>query len=95
MSSRYYNTNFFIFVIGTVIMLLIVWGLVSYADYARKASIQSVGEADFVVNDGRSVHAQNYSVIIDQRTGMQYLYFPGIGVTPYLDKNGDPMRVVD
>lgn len=92
MSYHRYRTNFFIFVIGSVIMLLIVWGLVSCA---RKASIQSVGEADFVVNDGHSVRAQDYSVIIDQRTGMQYLYFPGIGVTPYLDKNGDPMRVVE
>lgn len=91
MRFRYYRTKFFIFVIGTIVMLL-VWGLVSCA---RKASIQSVGEADFVVNDGRSVRAQDYSVIIDQRTGMQYLYFPGIGVTPYLDKNGDPMRVVE
>lgn len=92
MSYHRYRTNFFIFVIGTVIMLLLAFGL---ASYARKASIQSVGEADFVVNDGRSVRAQDYSVIIDQRTGMQYLYFPGIGVTPYLDKNGDPMRVVE
>ena len=92
MRSRYYRTMFFIFVIGTIIMLLLVWGLVSCA---RKNSIQSVGEADFVVNDGRSVRAQDYSVIIDQRTGMQYLYFPGIGVTPYLDKNGNPMKVVD
>ena len=95
MSYHRYRTNFFIFVVGTVIMLLIVLGLVSYAGCARKASIQSVGEADFVVNDGHSVRAQDYSVIIDQRTGMQYLYFPGIGVTPYLDKNGDPMRVVE
>ena len=92
MRFRYYRTKFFIFVIGTIIMLLLVWGLVSCA---RKNSIQSVGEADFVVNDGRSVRAQDYSVIIDQRTGMQYLYFPGIGVTPYLDKNGNPMKVVD
>ena len=94
MRSRY-RTDFFIFVIGSVIMILIVWGLASYASYTRKNSIQSVGEADFVVNDGRSVRAQDYSVIIDQRTGMQYLYFPGIGVTPYLDKNGDPMKVVE
>lgn len=93
MSSRYYNTNFFIFVIiGSVIMLLLVWGLVSCA---KQNSIQSVGEADFVVNDGYSVRAQDYSVIIDQRTGMQYLYFPGIGVTPYLDKNGNSMKVVE
>ena len=92
MRFRYYRTKFFIFVVGTIIMLLLVWGLVSCA---RKNSIQSVGEADFVVNDGSSVRAQDYSVIIDQKTGMQYLYFPGIGVTPYLDKNGDPMKVVD
>lgn len=90
MEEKKYDT--LIFVIGTVIMLLLVFGL---ASYAKKNSIQRVGEADFVVNDGRGVRAQDYSVIIDQRTGMQYLYFPGIGVTPYLDKNGDPMKVVD
>ena len=90
-----YVGRFVAVIFGIIAGLLVLWGLVSCAEYVRKASIQSVGEADFVVNDGHSVRAQDYSVIIDQRTGMQYLYFPGIGVTPYLDKNGDPMRVVD
>ena len=58
-------------------------------------SLSAVSEADFVVNDGYSVEALDYSVIIDQRTGMEYLYFPGKGVTPYLDKNGEPLKVVE
>ena len=91
MRSRYVG-RFIAVIFGIIAGLLISWGLISCA---RQNSIQSVGEADFVVNDGHSVRAQDYSVIIDQRTGMQYLYFPGIGVTPYLDKSGDPMRVVD
>ena len=58
-------------------------------------SLSAVSEADFVVNDGYSVEALDYSVIIDQRTGMEYLYFPGYGVTPYIDKNGDVLKVVE
>ena len=58
-------------------------------------SLSAVSEADFVVNDGYSVEALDYSVIIDQRTGMEYLYFPGYGVTPYIDENGDVLKVVE
>lgn len=58
-------------------------------------SLSAVSEADFVVNDGYSVEALDYSVIIDQRTGMEYLYFPGYGITPYIDENGDILKVVE
>ena len=58
-------------------------------------SLSAVSDADFVVNDGHSVEALDYSVIIDQRTGMEYLYFPGYGVTPYIDENGDVLKVVE
>lgn len=58
-------------------------------------SLSAVSEADFVINDGYSVEALDYSVIIDQRTGMEYLYFPGYGVTPYIDEHGDVLKVVE
>lgn len=82
-------------------ILLVILGLtfLSICDSLSKwhdtHSTEAVLGADFLVNNGKEVYATDYEVIIDQETGMQYLYFPGIGVTPYLDKNGDPMRVVE
>lgn len=81
------------------ILGLILFGVVLFADYYKHTwgskSLSAVSEADFVVNDGYSVEALDYSVIIDQRTGMEYLYFPGYGVTPYIDENGDVLKVVE
>lgn len=83
------------FVIGicfSLILFLICWGLYNYS---RAKSLEKIGEADFVLNNGRNVEAIDYDVIIDQDTGIEYLYFPGFGVTPYLDENGEVLRVVE
>ena len=86
-------------VIFIAIFGLILFGVVLFADYYKHTwgskSLSAVSEADFVINDGYSVEALDYSVIIDQRTGMEYLYFPGYGVTPYIDENGDVLKVVE
>lgn len=74
------------------ILVLIIWTLSSYQ---RARSLEAIGEADYVLNNGREVKAIDYSVIIDQDTGIEYLYFPGLGVTPYLDENGEVLRVVE
>lgn len=78
---------------------LILFGVVLFPDYYKHTwgskSLSAVSEADFVINNGYSVEALDYSVIIDQRTGMEYLYFPGYGVTPYIDENGDVLKVVE
>lgn len=49
----------------------------------------------FEVNDGESVSGVSYSVIIDKETGYEYLYFKGKGVTPFIDENGNHMRIVE
>lgn len=84
----------------TIAMLVVAtFGLIKFLDFYDHTwgskSLSAVSEADFVVNDGYSLEALDYSVIIDQRTGMEYLYFPGYGVTPYIDENGDVLRVVE
>lgn len=85
--------------ITIAILIVATFGLIKFLDFYDHTwgskSLSAVSEADFVVNDGYSVEALDYSVIIDQRTGMEYLYFPGYGVTPYIDENGDVLRVVE
>ena len=85
--------------ITIAILVVATFGLIKFLDFYDHTwgskSLSAVSEADFVVNDGYSVEALDYSVIIDQRTGMEYLYFPGYGVTPYIDENGEPLKVVE
>ena len=85
--------------ITIAILIIATFGLIKFLDFYDHTwgskSLSAVSEADFVVNDGYSVEALDYSVIIDQRTGMEYLYFPGYGVTPYIDENGEPLKVVE
>ena len=63
-------------------------------DY-NTTSVEAVSNADYVRNDGYRLCAQDYEVIVDQRTGIEYLYFPGMGVTPYIDENGEVLKVVE
>ena len=85
--------------ITIAILVVATFGIIKFLDFYDHTwgskSLSAVSEADFVVNDGYSLEALNYSVIIDQRTGMEYLYFPGYGVTPYIDENGDVLKVVE
>lgn len=85
--------------ITIAILAVTTFGIIKFLDYYDHTwgskSLSAVSEADFLVNDGYSVEALDYSVIIDQRTGMEYLYFPGYGVTPYIDENGDVLKVVE
>ena len=85
--------------ITIAILVVATFGLIKFLDFYDHTwgskSLSAVSEADFVINDGYSVEALDYSVIIDQRTGMEYLYFPGYGVTPYIDENGDVLKVVE
>lgn len=85
--------------VAIVVIAILTFGMVAFLDYYDHTwgskSLEAVSEADFVVNDGYSLEALDYSVIIDQRSGMEYLYFPGYGVTPYIDENGDVLKVVE
>lgn len=85
--------------ITIAILVVATFGIIKFLDYYDHTwgskSLSAVSEADFVANDGYSVKALDYSVIIDQRTGIEYLYFPEYGVTPYIDENGEVLRVVE
>ena len=83
---------FIIIVVLTIIAAVVYRGIEAYS---RAKSLEAIGEADYVLNNGKNVEAIDYSVIIDQDTGIEYLYFPGLGVTPYLDENGEVLRVVE
>ena len=82
----------FILIVVLTIITAVVGGI---ASCSRAKSLEAIGEADYVLNNGRKVEAIDYAVIIDQDTGIEYLYFPGLGVTPYLDENGEVLRVVE
>ena len=82
----------FIIIVVSTILTAVVGGI---AACSRAKSLEAIGEADYVLNNGKNVEAIDYSVIIDQDTGIEYLYFPGLGVTPYLDENGEVLRVVE
>lgn len=79
-------------IVGAIVVAVVAYGI---EGYSRAKSLEAIGEADFVLNNGRNVKAIDYEVIIDQDTGIEYLYFPGLGVTPYLDENGEVLRVVE
>lgn len=85
--------------IAIAIIAILTFGMIAFLDYYDHTwgskSLEAVSEADFVVNDGYSLEALDYSVIIDQRSGIEYLYFPEYGVTPYIDENGDVLKVVE
>lgn len=97
MSNDYSATK--VAIITVLVLFLATFGIIVFLDYYDHAwgskSLSAVSEADFVVNDGYSVEALDYSVIIDQMTGMEYLYFPGYGVTPYIDENGNVLKIVE
>lgn len=82
----------FIIIVVLTIFAAVVSGIVACS---RAKSLEAISEADYVLNNGKNVEAIDYSVIIDQDTGIEYLYFPGLGVTPYLDENGEVLRVVE
>lgn len=85
--------------ITIAVIAILTFSMIAFLDYFDHTwgskSLETVSEADFVINDGYSLEALDYSVIIDQRSGMEYLYFPGYGVTPYIDENGDVLKVVE
>ena len=97
--TDYSASSWKVVAITIAILAVATFGLIKFLDFYDHTwgskSLSAVSEADFVVNDGYSVEALDYSVIIDQRTGMEYLYFPGYGVTPYIDENGDVLKVVE
>lgn len=58
-------------------------------------SLEAVTNADFTINDGHSMEAVNYAIITDMETGIQYIYFKGCGVSPYINEDGNVSKVTE
>lgn len=61
----------------------------------QSSSIEDVTEARFILNDGQSVKALNHEIIIDQENGREYVYFPELGVAPFIDDDGKVLKVTE
>ena len=58
-------------------------------------SLEAVTNADFTINDGHSMEAIDHAIITDMDTGIQYIYFQGYGVSPYIDEDGNVSKVTE
>lgn len=58
-------------------------------------SLEAVTNADFTKNDGHSMEAIDHAIITDMDTGIQYIYFRGYGVSPYIDEDGNVSKVTE
>ena len=61
----------------------------------QSSSIEDVTEARFILNDGQSVKALDHEIIIDQENGREYVYFPELGVAPFIDDDGKVLKVTE
>lgn len=77
-------------VTGLLVVLCIAISLDS-----KSSSIEEVTEARFILNDGQSVKALDHEIIIDQENGREYVYFPGLGVAPFIDDDGEVLKVTE
>ena len=82
------------FLLGICFVAIILL-LVIAIDNNHSSSLEEVTEARFILNNGQSVKALDYEVIIDQENGREYLYFPGKGITPFIDDDGTVLKVVE
>lgn len=81
------------FFLGFMFTLIVLFIITIKAN--QSSSLEEVTEARFILNNGQSVKALDYEVIIDQENGREYLYFPGKGVTPFIDDDGTVLKVVE
>lgn len=66
-----------------------------YEKIYRSKSLEAVTNADFTINDGHSMEAIDHAIITDMDTGIQYIYFQGYGVSPYIDEDGNVSKVTE
>ena len=64
-------------------------------DWNKAKSLEAVTNADFTINDGHSMEAIDHAIITDMNTGIQYIYFLGYGVSPYIDEDGNVSKVTE
>lgn len=66
-----------------------------YKRFYGSKSLEAVTNADFTINDGHSMEAIDHAIITDMDTGIQYIYFQGYGVSPYIDEDGNVSKVTE
>lgn len=85
--------------IFSIILLAIIFLAFIGADIYKKTygskSLEAVTNADFTINDGHSMEAIDHAIITDMDTGIQYIYFQGYGVSPYIDEDGNVSKVTE
>lgn len=77
------------------ISLLCIVGPEMYRRTMGSKSLAAVKNADFTINDGHSMEAMDHAIITDMDTGIQYIYFQGYGVSPYIDEDGNVSKVTE
>ena len=77
------------------ISLLVIIGPEMYERAVGSKSLDAVTNADFTINDGHSMEAIDHAIITDMDTGIQYIYFRGYGVSPYIDEDGNVSKVTE
>ena len=82
-------------VVSIATVFLTVIGPDIYKKTYGSKSLEAVKNADFTINDGHSMEAIDHAIITDMDTGIQYIYFQGYGVSPYIDENGNVSKVTE
>ena len=82
-------------IIPLAIIFLTLIGPDMYKKTYASKSLEAVKNADFTINDGHSMEAIDHAIITDMDTGIQYIYFQGYGVSPYIDKDGNVSKVTE
>ena len=81
--------------ISFAIVILALVGSDIYTKIYGSKSLEAVTNADFTINDGRSMEALDHAIITDMDTGIQYIYFQGYGISPYIDEDGNVSKVTE
>ena len=96
-----YDDKQFVKAIVIMIGVVIAIGFIAaiggdiYKKVYGSKSLEAVTNADFTINDGYSMEAIDHAIITDMDTGIQYIYFQGYGVSPYIDEDGNVSKVTE
>ena len=84
-----------VIIIPLAIVILALVGSDIYTKIYGSKSLKAVTNADFTINNGHSMEALDHAIITDMDTGIQYIYFDGYGVSPYIDEDGNVSKVTE
>ena len=82
-------------VVSIATVFLTVIGPDIYKKIYGSKSLEAIKNADFTINNGHSMEAIDHAIITDMDTGIQYIYFQGYGVSPYIDEDGNVSKVTE